>query len=75
MKTISKELLFTKHVFYILHITIKFSDWFTSILCNQYLNCCIEFYKLDSCEEFEGQWTQVMEKYDMLTSKHVIGLY
>ena len=27
------------------------------------------------CEEFEGQWTQVMKKYDMLTNKHVIGLY
>ena len=26
-------------------------------------------------EEFEGQWTQVMEKCDMLTNKHVIDLY
>ena len=57
------------------HITAKFSGWFTSILCNQYSNWCVEFYKLASCEEFEGQWTQVMEKYDMLTNKHVIGLY
>ena len=51
---------------------------FTSIIRNQYSNWCIKFYKLyklDSCEEFEGQWTQVMEKYDMFTNKHVIGLY
>ena len=63
---------------FIWHITTKFSGWFTSILRNQYSNWCIEFYKLyklDSCEEFEGQWTQLMEKYDMLTNKHVIGLY
>ena len=78
MEAISKELLLTKHVFCIWHITTKFSGWFTSILCNQYSNWCIEsykLYKLDSCEEFEGQWTQVMKKYDMLTNKHVIGLY
>ena len=77
-ETISKELLLTKHVFCIWHITAKFSGWFTFILHNQYSNWCIKFYKLyklDSCEEFEGQWTQAMEKYDMLTNKHVIGLY
>ena len=73
-KAILKKLLFTKLVFCIWHITAKFSGWFTSILC-KYLNWCTGFYKLDSCEEFEVQWTQVMEKYDMLTSKHVIGLY
>ena len=74
-KAISKELPLTKHAFCIWHITTKFSGWFTSILSNQYLNQCTEFYKLDSCEKFEGQWTQVMEKYDMITNKHVIGLY
>ena len=77
-EAISKELPLTKHAFCIQYILAKFSGWFTSILHNQYSNWCIEFYKfykLDSCEEFEGQWTQVMEKYDMLTNKHVIGLY
>ncbi|KAL4644214.1 hypothetical protein ACB092_02G147900 [Castanea dentata] len=75
MEAISKELPLTKHAFCIWHITTKFSGWFTSILRNQYSNWYIEFYKLDSCEEFENQWTQVMEKYDMLTNNHVIGLY
>ena len=77
-EAISKELPLTKHAFCIWHITAKFSGWFTSILRNQYSNWCIEFYKLyklDSCEEFEAQWTKVMEKYDMLSNKHVIGLY
>ena len=62
----------TTHKTWLLYMAYysKFSGWFTSILRNQYSNWCIEFYKLyklDSCEEFEGQWTQVMEKYDILT--------
>ena len=71
-EAISKELPLTKHAFCIWHITAKFSEHI------QYSNWRIEFYKLyklDLCKEFEGQWTQVMEKYDMLTNKHVIGLY
>ena len=35
----------------------------------------LQLYKLDSCEEFEHQWSQVMAKYDMPTNKHVSGLY
>ena len=34
-----------------------------------------KLYKLESCEEFDNQWLQVMTKYDMLSNKHVIGLY
>ena len=34
-----------------------------------------KLYKLDSCEEFDDQWSQVMAKYDMLTNKCVSGLY
>ena len=77
-EAIPKELPSTKHVFCIWHITAKFSGWFTVILCSQYLNWCTDFYKLyklDSCEEFEHQWSQVMAKYDMLTNKHLSGLY
>ena len=49
-----------------------------AILRSQYLNWCMDFhklYKFDLCEEFEHQWSQVMAKYDMLTNKHVSGLY
>ena len=49
-----------------------------AILLSQYSNWCMDFHKLckfDSCEEFEHQWSQVMTKYDMLTNKHVSGLY
>ena len=77
-EAISKELPFTKHAFCIWHITAKFSGWFTAILRSQYSNWCMDFYKLyklDSCEEFEHQWSQVMAKYDMLTNKHVSGFY
>ena len=77
-EAISKELPATKHAFCIWHITTKFSGWFTSILRNQYSNWCMDFYKLyklESCDEFDNQWLQVMTKYDMLSNKYVIGLY
>ena len=67
-KAISKELPFTKYVFFIWHITTKFSGWFTSILHNPYLSWCMYFYKLyklDSYEECEHQWLQVITKYDV----------
>lgn len=32
-------------------------------------------YKLDSCDDFEHQWLQVISKYDMVMNKHVNGLY
>ena len=75
---ISKELPATKHAFFIWKITAKFSGWFTSILRTQYSNRCMDFYKLyklESCEEFDNQWLQVITKYDMFSNKHVIGLY
>jgi hypothetical protein len=34
-----------------------------------------KLYELDSCEEFEHQWFQVIAKYDMLMNKHVNELY
>ena len=77
-EAISKELPSTKHAFCIWYITAKFSGWFTAILHSQYSNWYTDFYKLyklDSCEEFEHQWSQVMAKYDMLNNKHVSGLY
>ena len=77
-QAISKEFSATKHAFCIWHITAKFSSWFTSIFRNQYLNWCMDFYKLyelKSYEELDDQWLQVMTKYDMLSNKHAIGLY
>ncbi|KAK9987564.1 hypothetical protein SO802_027803 [Lithocarpus litseifolius] len=73
-EAISKELSSIKRTLCIWHITAKFSGWFMAILCSQYSNWCTDFYKLyklDSCEEFEHQWSQVMAKYGMLTNKHV----
>ena len=58
IETILKELPTTKHAFCIRHITAKFSGWFISIICNQYSNWCMDFYKLnklESCEESDNQ--------------------
>ncbi|KAH7849560.1 hypothetical protein Vadar_019618 [Vaccinium darrowii] len=77
-EAISKELSLTKHAFCIWHITAKFSGWFTATLQNQYSNWCMDFYKLyklDSYDDFEHQWLQVISKYDMVMNKHVNGLH
>nr|GFB26122.1 protein FAR1-related sequence 11-like [Tanacetum cinerariifolium] len=77
-QTIAKETPFTKHAFCIWHITSKFSGWFTSILRGEYSSWCSEFYdlyKLDMVEEFKHQWPLVIEKYNLVKNKHVVGLY
>ncbi|KAF7124702.1 hypothetical protein RHSIM_Rhsim12G0119800 [Rhododendron simsii] len=77
-EAIAKEFPTTKHSFCIWHITSKFSGWFTAILRGQYQDWCADFYKLyhvDTPEEFEHQWPQVVAKYDLHNNKHITGLY
>lgn len=76
--SIAKEFPTTKHSFCIWHITAKFSGWFTAILRTQYYKWCDDFYKLyrlETIEEFEREWPQVVSKYNLQNNKHVNGLY
>nr|KYP64016.1 Protein FAR1-RELATED SEQUENCE 11 [Cajanus cajan] len=76
--TDQQEMPLTKHAFCMWHITSKFSGWFTALLCKQYSQLCASFYqlyKVDTQEEFENQWPQVIEKFNMQNNKHVLGLY
>ncbi|XVF54423.1 hypothetical protein PTKIN_Ptkin05aG0179100 [Pterospermum kingtungense] len=77
-EAIAKEMPFTKHSFCIWHITSNFSGWFTEVLRNQYAEWCSDFYKLyklDTSEEFEFKWHQVVEKHGLQGNKHMNGLY
>lgn len=77
-ESIAREMPTTKHGFCIWHITSKFSGWFTSILHTQYYKWCNDFYKLyhvDTVEEFESGWAQMVPIYNLQNNKHVIGLY
>ncbi|CAJ2656922.1 unnamed protein product [Trifolium pratense] len=74
----SKELSSTKHSFCIWHITSKFSSWFNAILRGEYAKWCSDFYelyKLETREDFEHQWPQVVARYNLQSNKHVTGLY
>ncbi|KAG5531650.1 hypothetical protein RHGRI_026317 [Rhododendron griersonianum] len=77
-EAIAKEFPGTKHSFCIWHITSKFSGWFTAILRDQYQTWCADFYELyhlETPQEFEDHWTQVIAKYNLQSNKHVMGLY
>ena len=77
-EAISKELPSTKHGFCIWHITSKFSGWFNALLREKYSKWCYDFfdlYKLETIEEFEQKWPQVVAKYNLQSNKHVKGLY
>ncbi|KAL2901775.1 Protein FAR1-RELATED SEQUENCE 11, partial [Bienertia sinuspersici] len=66
-EAISTEMPTTKHSFCIWHITSKFSCWFAALLCNEYQKWCGDFYmlyKMTSPEEFEQNWSIVIERYN-----------
>ncbi|XP_063949954.1 protein FAR1-RELATED SEQUENCE 11-like [Daucus carota subsp. sativus] len=61
-QAIAEEMPLTKHAFCIWHITSKFAFNKTCLL-------------LDTQEEFENRWPQVIEKYKLEKNKHVVGLH
>ncbi|CAO2821301.1 unnamed protein product [Amaranthus hypochondriacus] len=77
-EAISSEMPTTKHSFCIWHITSKFSCWFVSLLRNGYKKWCGDFYesyRMTIPDEFEVKWSLMVEKYNLQTNKHVLGLY
>lgn len=68
----------TKHAFCIWHIIAKFSDWFSVVLGSQYDNWRTDFlrlYNLETVEDFEAEWKEVISVYALHTNKHVASLY
>lgn len=68
----------TKHAFCIWHIISKFSEWFSALLGSHYDNWKSEFhrlYNLNSVDEFEVEWRNMVEKYQLHGNKHIVSLY
>ena len=68
----------TKHAFCIWHIIAKFSDWFSIHLGSQYDNWKTDFlrlYNLNTVEDFEVEWKEMINVYGLHTNKHVASLY
>ncbi|KAL3849716.1 hypothetical protein ACJIZ3_011598 [Penstemon smallii] len=77
-EALSKEMPDAKHAFSIWHIISKFSDWFSVVLGFQYDNWKAEFHKLynlNSVEEFEIGWREMIDTYGLHGNKHIVSLY
>jgi hypothetical protein len=77
-EAISVEMPGTKHAFCIWHIIAKFSDWFSVPLGSQYDKWKAEFhrlYGLQSVEDFEIGWRNMVDAYGMHGNKHIISLF
>jgi hypothetical protein len=73
-----KRVAIDKTLFLHMHITFKFSSWFNVIDRGEYAKWCSDFYelyKLETREDFEYQWPQVVARYNLQSNKHVKGLY
>ncbi|XP_050372724.1 protein FAR1-RELATED SEQUENCE 11-like isoform X2 [Argentina anserina] len=68
----------TRHAFCIWYIVDKFSEWFCALLGSQYDDWKTNFeklYNLQSVEEFEERWMEMVDRYGLHANKHVISLY
>lgn len=68
----------TRHAFCIWYIVEKFSEWFSPLLGSQYDDWKADFdqlYNLQSVEDFEERWTEMVDRYGLHANKHVISLY
>jgi hypothetical protein len=75
---IAIEMPETKHAFCIWHIIAKFSDWFSVLLGSHYDDWKAEFhrlYNLESQEDFEVGWREMVNKYGLHANKHIVSLY
>lgn len=75
---IAIEMPRTKHAFCIWHIIARFSDWFSVVLGSQYDKWKAEFhrlYNLESEEDFEVGWREMINEYRLQGNKHVVSLF
>lgn len=75
---ISVELPSTKHAFSIWHLMSKLPGWLSASLGPQYEKFKSEFYRihdLDTEEEFEHQWNQMVVDFGLGSDKHAALLF
>ncbi|KAH1055569.1 hypothetical protein J1N35_033634 [Gossypium stocksii] len=75
---ITSELPSTRHVTSIWNILPKVSSWFSLQLGSQYADFKSEFdalYRLESTEDFELRWNQMVSVFGLGSDKHIALLY
>lgn len=76
--SIRNKLPSTKHVISIWSILPKLSSWFSIPLGSQYAEFRSEFealYRVESAEDFELQWNQLVSVFGLGSDRHIILLF
>jgi hypothetical protein len=75
---IAKEMPSTKHALCIWMIVAKFPSWFNAVLGERYNEWKAEFYRLynlESIEDFEQGWRDMVNIFGLHTNRHVANLH
>ncbi|KAL3515757.1 hypothetical protein ACH5RR_022659 [Cinchona calisaya] len=77
-EAIALEMPSTKHALCIWLIVAKFPSWFNAVLGERYNDWKVEFYRLynlESIEEFELGWRDMMNSFGLHTNRHIASLF
>ena len=77
-EAISMEMPKTKHALCIWMIVAKFPSWFNAVLGERYNDWKNEFYRLynlESIDDFELGWRDMVNLFGLHTNRHIVNLY
>ncbi|XP_015580664.1 protein FAR1-RELATED SEQUENCE 11 [Ricinus communis] len=77
-EAIELEMPTTKHALCMWMIVGKFPSWFNAVLGERYNEWKAEFhrlYNLESIEDFELGWRDMVDSYGMHNNRHIVNLY
>ncbi|XP_045817509.1 protein FAR1-RELATED SEQUENCE 11-like [Trifolium pratense] len=75
---LSAEMSITKHALCIWMIVAKFPSWFNAVVGERYNEWKAEFYRLynlESVEDFELGWREMVCSFGLHTNRHIVNLY
>ncbi|KAJ0092372.1 hypothetical protein Patl1_26873 [Pistacia atlantica] len=77
-EAIAMEMPATKHALSVWMIVVKFPSWFNAVLGEHYNEWKAEFfrlYNLESIEDFELGWRDIVNSFGLHTNRHIANLF
>ncbi|KAJ7967955.1 FAR1-related sequence 11 [Quillaja saponaria] len=77
-EALTMEMPTTKHALCIWMIVAKFPSWFNAVLGERYNEWKAEFYRLynlESVEDFELGWRDMVNSFGLHANRHIVNLY
>ncbi|CAI9101516.1 OLC1v1038856C1 [Oldenlandia corymbosa var. corymbosa] len=77
-EAVASELPSSKHALCIWLIVAKFPSWFNAVLGDRYNDWKAEFYRLynlESIEEFELGWRDMVNAFGLHANRHIVSLF